>query len=69
MPRLQTFTFDIVTYMDSIQDDIQGTFLNGRYGEMVYLVEYYWETLARSHIYSLPYMIDEMFQTSNHFHH
>ncbi|CAM4809784.1 unnamed protein product [Rotaria magnacalcarata] len=74
MPRLQRFIFDVFAHTNVISevnlrlnDDIQSTFLNGRYGRVVTYIEYYFEQNARSHVYSLPYTIDEALQTSNNF--
>lgn len=65
MPRLQSFAFDIVTYINfgqevNIQsnDDIQNTFLNKRYGQVTCCLEYFANTKANCHIYSLPFTMD-----------
>lgn len=74
MPRLQKFIFNILTYAHVIHeenqqsdDDIRRTFLNGRYDQVACYTEYYLEKYARSHVYSLPYTMDEMLQINSSF--
>jgi hypothetical protein len=66
MPVLQKFSFNIVTYngfVDEINrqsnDDIRRTFLNKRFPQVVCYIDYHRGGRARSHIYSLPYTMDE----------
>jgi hypothetical protein len=74
MPTLQKFSFNIITYTkvtDEINqqliDDIRRTFLNKRFPQVGCYIGYHRRRTVRSHIYSLPYTMNEILQISNSF--
>lgn len=75
MPRLQKFTFNIITFIERMNNemniqsdsDIRRTFVNWRYGQVGSYVIDKSNTEAQSHIYSLPYDISDMHGIGNSF--
>jgi hypothetical protein len=74
MPVLRKFSFNIITetkFIDEINrqsnDDLRRTFLNEKFPQVACYIDYYRKRMAQSHIYSLPYTMDEMLQITSSF--
>ena len=74
LSRLQTLTFNIVTFTGVINgpnrqtiDGIQHTFYNGKLHQFMCYIDHYPRGKARSHIYSLPYILNDLFDISSNF--
>lgn len=74
MPRLQTLTLNIVTFTTVINganrqtiDGIQHTFYNEKLHQLVCYIDHYPRGKARSHIYSVPYILNDLFDISSNF--
>jgi len=75
MPRLQTFTFHIITKIVSqnlvrlSNDDIHRTFINTGHEQVGYIVNYFDDRFPRCicHIFSLPFPFDRLDMISNQF--
>ncbi|CAF4498219.1 unnamed protein product, partial [Rotaria magnacalcarata] len=74
LPRLQTLTFNIVTFIKAFNgtsrtpiNNIQHTFYNGKNHQLVYYVDFYSRGKAQSHIYSIPYVLNDLLNISRNF--
>jgi hypothetical protein len=74
MPRLQTFTFNIVTFTSviseanrQITDGVQHTFYNENSHQLVFYIDHYPRKKARSHIFSIPYILNDLLDISSNF--
>lgn len=74
MARLQTFTFNIVSSITLINkanqqtvNGIQHTFYNGKSHQLMSYIDDYPRRKTRCHIYSLPYMLNDMLGISSNF--
>jgi hypothetical protein len=74
MPQIQTFDFNIITHTNvnihvnnQLYEDIQCTFLNGKFHQVDFYLNQYPNGIARSHIYSLPYKMNNMHDINSAF--
>ncbi|CAF4223650.1 unnamed protein product [Rotaria magnacalcarata] len=74
MPRLQTLTFNIVTFIKAFNgtsrttiNNIQHTFYNGKNHQLVYYVDFSSRGKAQYHIYSIPYVLNDLLNISRNF--
>ncbi|CAF1386681.1 unnamed protein product [Rotaria sordida] len=74
MPRLQTLTVNIITFIKIFNgtnrktiNNIQYTFYNGKNHQLVYYVDFYARGKAQSHIYSIPYVLNDLNNISSNF--
>jgi hypothetical protein len=74
MPKLRTFNFEITTSIRSIEQanqksnhELQNTFIDERYNQVISYIDYDREGDAQSHIFSLPYTMDETLGLSSNF--
>ncbi|CAM2714090.1 unnamed protein product [Rotaria socialis] len=74
MPQLQTFSFNIITRTNvstsvhnQLYKHMRCTFLNGKFHQVDFYLDHYSDGMARSHIYLLPYKMNDMHDISNTF--
>lgn len=74
MPRLQTLTFNIVSSITLIHkanqrtvNGIQHTFYNGKSHQLMCYIDDYPRRKTRCHIYSLPYVLNDLFGITSKF--
>ena len=74
MPQLRTFDFEITTSIRSIEQanqksnhELQKTFISERYDQVISYIDYDTGGGAQSHIFSLPYTMDETLHLSSNF--
>ncbi|CAF1128894.1 unnamed protein product [Adineta steineri] len=70
LPQLLTFDFEITTFVESIEQtnyESENTFIDTRYNQAIFYIDCDPYGGARSHLFSLPYTINETLHLSSNF--